>query len=314
MTRQICVLACIAFFAFYVRTSAAQEASETELLTNVLKRNAVSELVNDAQKFGDPRRGAMAFYQPVMNCAKCHESNGDRRRLGPDLSEKREVEISHLIESVLDPSAKIKEGFESVQVLMDDGRQVTGVLVNENDDQLIVDQIEQPELPLELSKSEIDAWKKTTLSSMPEGLANQLANRQQFLDLISYLDAIAAEGPGRAAELKPSGMTALAPLPEYETRIDHAGLIRSLDDAAFERGAETYRLRCASCHGTLKEEGLDADFAAICQWQIQKRQRSAEHVSDVDARVRDDESSAVDGAPAKVRSHSLHSAAVSQIQ
>lgn len=225
------------------------------MLSQELAKTPLPQLAREAQKFGNPRRGALAFYQPVLNCAKCHEANANGRRLGPDLAEKRTVELAHLVESVLDPSAKIKEGFESVQVLLADGRQVTGVLVNESDDQLVIDRIEQPESPWEISKADIEDWKKTTLSSMPAGLANQLANRQQFLDLVSYLDAIAAEGAGRAAELKPVGLASLPPLPEYEKRVDHVGLIRGLDDAALERGAELFRLRCASCHGTLEEEG-----------------------------------------------------------
>ena len=140
-------------------------------------------------------------------------------------------------------------------MLLDDGRQVSGVLVEESDSKLVIDQIEQPDKPLELKKENIDDWKKTKLSSMPEGLANQLANRQQFLDLISYLDAIAVGGPAVAAELRPTNMAALAPLPEYESRIDHAGIISGLNKDSFKRGEETYRLRCASCHGTIEKEG-----------------------------------------------------------
>ena len=215
----------------------------------------MGQLVSDAQKFGDPRRGALAFYQPTMNCARCHEEQSGGRRLGPDLSEKRDIDYSHLVESVLRPSAKVKEGFETVKVLLDDGRQISGVLVKESDAALVIDQIEQPEKPLEINQDRIDDWVKTKLSTMPEGLANQLADRQQFLDLVSYLAAIATEGAGRAVELKPVGLAGTAPLPEYESRIDHAGLIRSLDRSSLERGHETYRLRCASCHGTIEEEG-----------------------------------------------------------
>ena len=230
-------------------------AQQSDSLSSKLGEESLVQLATDARKFGDPTRGAIAFYQPNMNCARCHEAQANGRQLGPDLAEKRSVDVSHLVESILQPSAKIKEGFETAKILLDDGRQLSGIVVEETATHLLIDQIEQPEKPLRIPKETIDARAKTKTSTMPEKLANQLANRQQFLDLISYLDAIAINGAGLAAELKPAGLAVLAPLPEYESHIDHAGLIKGLDQASFERGAETYRLRCASCHGTLNKDG-----------------------------------------------------------
>jgi hypothetical protein len=44
-------------------------------------------------------------------------------------------------------------------------------------------------------------------------------------------------------------------LPEYEKDIDHAGLIRALDDRAFKRGEAIYTRVCANCHGTTDQPG-----------------------------------------------------------
>lgn len=225
-----------------------------ESLTEQLQKESVERLKIDAQKFGDPTRGAAAFFQSTMNCARCHEQNEQGRRLGPNLAEKREVTSDHLIESLLNPSAKIKEGFETVQVLLEDGKILTGVMVQETDDYLRIDQIELAEKPLDISKDEIEDWQKTTVSTMPIELPNQLANRQQFLDLVSYLMEIADGGAVVADQLRPAAAV-LAPLPEYESRIDHVGLIKGLNSESMKRGAETYRLRCASCHGTVTQEG-----------------------------------------------------------
>ena len=213
-------------------------------------------MAEDVSRFGDPARGAMAFYQPVLNCVKCHVAGESGRRLGPDLNEKRVIATTYLIEAILKLSEDIKEGFGTVAVRTLDGKLITGVLAEETDSYLLVDRIEQPEKPLKILKDDIDQWRKTRLSSMPEGLANQLADRQQFLDLVRYLTEIAKKGPERAEELKPAAsLFALPPLPKYEARVDHAGLIKSLGLDAFNRGAETFGLRCASCHGTIEEEG-----------------------------------------------------------
>src|SRR6185295_10232865 len=90
-------------------------------------------------------------------------------------------------------------------------------------------------------------------SLMPEGLVNLLSDRQQFLDVAKYLIEIAEQGPSRAKELRPA-QTALV-IPEYEKEIDHAGLIRSLDAKAYQRGEAIYTRVCANCHGTKDQLG-----------------------------------------------------------
>ncbi|MDB4357729.1 hypothetical protein N9Z11_03565, partial [Mariniblastus sp.] len=164
-----------------VSSSSAQTEKQTSL-SKRLQAEPVEQLVNDAVKFGDAQRGAIAFYQPAMNCARCHEASGSGRSLGPQLSEKRTVDTAHLIESVLNPSAKINEGFETMKVLLADGRLVSGILASETDERLFLDQIEQPDKPLEISKADADDWSKTKTSTMPVDLVNQLVDRQQFLD------------------------------------------------------------------------------------------------------------------------------------
>ena len=221
-----------------------------ESLSVRLQQESISNLASAVEKFGDPRRGAVAFYLPAMNCSKCHDAA--ESQLAPNLAAKREVTIAHLIESVLHPSAKIYEGFQTARVSLDDGRMLSGVVLEDSENVLMLNSIELAK-PLAIDKESIEDWAYSKTSSMPVDLANQLADRAQFLDLISYLAAIAKD-PSIQSQLKPA-TAVLAPLPEYESRVDHAGLIESLDDESLSRGEEIYRLRCASCHGTLEEEG-----------------------------------------------------------
>ena len=47
---------------------------------------------------------------------------------------------------------------------------------------------------------------------------------------------IAEQGPARAVALRPApSLFAPPPLPEYEQRIDHAGIIAGLDRKSFKR-------------------------------------------------------------------------------
>jgi hypothetical protein len=90
---------------------------------------------------------------------------------------------------------------------------------------------------------------------MPGGQASQLASRQQFLDLVRYLIDIHDGGTLRAKELEPPPSLYAVRIPEYEKKVDHAGIIRSLDSAAFKRGEAIYNRLCINCHGDHQRPG-----------------------------------------------------------
>ena len=246
----------LALLAALICSSTSTLTAQQPQLTKQLLAENPEELAADVLRFGDPVRGAIWFYRPELNCAKCHELGTSGRRLGPDLTERREATLPHLIQAVLQPSAVIRQGYETTVLSLVDGRQLSGIVVEQNAQRLLLDRIEEPTEPLAVPLDEIDERKLTQLSTMPEGLANQLADRKEFLDVVAYLNELAKGGPPRAAELRPTtSLAALAPLPEYESHVDHRGLIASWNGELFREGEEIYRLRCASCHGDLASEG-----------------------------------------------------------
>ena len=93
-----------------------------------------------------------------------------------------------------------------------------------------------------VATDDIDDRAVSKTSIMPPGQVNQLASRQQFLDLIRYLIDIRDGGPARARELQPPPALFALQLAEYESRVDHAGLIRDLNDESLRRGAATIAL------------------------------------------------------------------------
>ncbi len=237
-------------------TLASHGAAFGQGLAESLLKESPDSLIADVGQLGDPVRGALVFYRAELNCHKCHEANQRGRALGPDLSQQRLTNITEMVESILSPSAKIRMGFESQVFLLEDGRQLTGVVISEDAEVVVLDRIEEADEPLRLNVNEIVDRKRASVSMMPIGLANQLSDRQEFLDLIRYLVEIAARGPTRAAQLRPATSSiALAPLPAYESSVDHRGLIASWDATMLEQGAQVFKLRCASCHGDLLAEG-----------------------------------------------------------
>ena len=221
-------------------------------LAQQLLKEPVAELAKAARERGDAGRGAVLFFQPFLTCAKCHDAEAGTQ-LGPDLAlPGKEATAEYLIESVLLPSKVIKKGYEPLTVNTIDGRTVTGLLVEEQGGTLtLID----PAGGKRVTIPAADVEKRTvgTQSLMPDGLVNTLSDRQQFLDLTKYLIEVAEGGPKRAKELRPA-QTAFT-LPEYEKNLDHAGLIRRLDQNAFQRGEAIYTRVCANCHGTKDQPG-----------------------------------------------------------
>lgn len=226
--------------------------ADSPTLTQQLQKESPVELARAARARGDADRGAVLFFQPFLACARCHDAEVGTL-LGPDLAQAgKDATAEYLVESVLVPSKVIKKGYEPLTVTTTDGRTVTGLLVEEKNGTLtLIDPAGGKRITLRVA--DVEERKIGTQSLMPEGLVNLLSDRQQFLDLVKYLIEVAEGGARRAKELRPA-QTAFA-LPEYENDIDHAGLIRRLDDKAFKRGEAIYTRVCANCHGTHEHPG-----------------------------------------------------------
>jgi putative heme-binding domain-containing protein len=213
-------------------------------------------LARAARAQGDPVRGAILFHQPQLSCTKCHTCGGKESPLGPDLARPAADSTDvYLVESLLAPSKTIRKGFETVVVTRTDGRTVTGLLAEERQDALVLRDPATGGQPVVIGKGDIESRSVTASSLMPAGLVDQLADRQQFLDLLCYLIEAAEFGPARARSLRPDPAVANPPLPAYEAELDHAGLIASFDAGALRRGESLYLRLCASCHGTKDQPG-----------------------------------------------------------
>ena len=233
------------------------ECWSQELLDARLLSESREQLARDARADGDARRGALLFYQPYLACQKCHLPDSSGRQLGPELTkwDKPATDLE-LIEAVLDPSRTIRKNFESITLVMDDGKIRTGIFVGEDTDSITIRTLENAGAEEKIERSEIEEVVRSKQSLMPKGLVNQLSNRQQFLDLVKYLISIRDGGVKQARLLEPlPHLYATPPIPAYESDIDHAGLIRDWNRGAFQRGEAIYKRLCVNCHGTKDKEG-----------------------------------------------------------
>jgi putative heme-binding domain-containing protein len=138
---------------------------------------------------GDAAKGRAVFNdEKNAGCIRCHRVRGSGGEAGPDLSNiGGKYAREHLIESVLEPSRQIVEGYRSTIVALEDGRVLTGLVKSETGTKLTLVDAEARELTV--AKSDIAARKFADVSIMPEGLVAKLA-RPQFADLIAYLQSL----------------------------------------------------------------------------------------------------------------------------
>ncbi len=95
-----------------------------------------------------------------------------------------------MIESILQPSAKIKENYHSLTVVVD-GLITSGVRVRETDSELVLRDAEDREVTLPIDAIEA---RKDGGSLMPVGLADSLT-RGELVDLVRFLSELGKVGP-----------------------------------------------------------------------------------------------------------------------
>jgi putative heme-binding domain-containing protein len=232
-------------------------ADPASTLAQPFGKEDLATLARAAREQGNALRGAIVFHRPQLACTRCHTAGEEGARFGPDLARVgKDATDVYLIESILFPSRIIKKGFETTILTLNNGKTLTGLLAEERTGAVVLRDASQDYQPVTIAKADIDGRGTSAVSLMPEGLVAGLTSRQEFLDLCRFLMEIAEKGPVRARELRPAtSLFAVAPLPEYEKHLDHAGLLRSLDGNSLKRGEAIYVRVCANCHGTREQPG-----------------------------------------------------------
>ncbi len=208
MNRYITVTAAGALFLLLAGSNACLRAQS---LTQRLQAESPETLAVDARRKGDAARGAILFTQPSLSCTRCH-APGVIRPVGPDLNTPgSDVTDTYLVEALLDPSKAIRKGFESVTVVTAAGKVLLGRIVEESPETIVL-QVSSSELQrVTLSRSEIEELAPSKLSAMPANLVDQLANRDQFLDLVRYLMSLKEADPARTAHARTEGGQSVGP-------------------------------------------------------------------------------------------------------
>jgi putative heme-binding domain-containing protein len=149
---------------------------------------------------GDAARGDKLFHG-ATGCSTCHMVQGKGGRLGPDLTKIATARsIDALVESVRYPSKRLATGlientkefpqeYETVSVVTEDGKQYTGVALNE--DNFSVQMMDTQQQIHLFDKEKLKSFQKTRESLMP-AYDEKALPQQDLNDLLAYLFQVGA--------------------------------------------------------------------------------------------------------------------------
>ena len=86
--------------------------------------------------------------------------------------------------NLVNPSAEIREGFESVVIITEDGRTATGFLYDQDNRVVVLRGVDGQNITI--ARDKIEEMVPSKKSLMPEGLLSKLTD-QQLRDLFAYL-------------------------------------------------------------------------------------------------------------------------------
>jgi putative heme-binding domain-containing protein len=128
-----------------------------------------------------PTARGRAVFQ--TNCANCHRLYGAGADIGPDLTGAGRHNLAYLLENIVDPSAVVNKDYRMSIVRLADGRVHNGLILSEDDRRVVLQTAKEK---VTILREEIEQIAPTTLSPMPDGILQPLAD-EQVRDLVAYL-------------------------------------------------------------------------------------------------------------------------------
>jgi len=176
------------------------EAAGLHAETKPLTPAELQQMMAEVTEKGDAARGEAVFRRASLGCLQCHAVGGAGGQVSPDLSGLgASATLDYIIESILEPSKVVKEGYDTVEVTTKDEDYLLGIKVRESAEELVLRNVTSAELVI--PASHIKLRQITPVSMMPSGLASGLT-RGEFLDLCRFLYELGKPGPF-AASLDP---------------------------------------------------------------------------------------------------------------
>lgn len=146
----------------------------------------------------NPERGRDLFYSVQgANCASCHQVGGIGNNHAPDLTGiASRTDAKTLIDSIINPSADIVEGFSAQAIATKTGNAYSGIILEETG--LAVTMALMGGATVEIKRRDIASREGLPISAMPAGFGAMMSS-SQLADLVAYLQTLERPEPISAA-------------------------------------------------------------------------------------------------------------------
>ena len=123
-------------------------------------------------------------------CIVCHRIGNAGGSVGPELAAaSSKYSLRDILESMVEPSKVVSDQFLTYNILKKDGESVSGRILDENAERLVVmPNPMSPETLEEVRLTDIASRTLSKISPMPTGLLNNLS-ADEILDLLAFIEA-----------------------------------------------------------------------------------------------------------------------------
>lgn len=155
----------------------------------------IATFVKSVPEGGNSADGELVYRR--AGCIACHSIGGVGGNFGPDFSSLgASAPLDYIIESVINPAAKVKEGFHGFAFTLKDGSIMNGIPARETASEVII----KPGPGVELPLVKANIVKKENIGSlMPPGLVDALTPAEKR-NLYAFLSQIGRPGPFDASK------------------------------------------------------------------------------------------------------------------
>ncbi len=176
---------------------AITRAANLDEKDKALTPEEIKQLATTVTASGNPERGEKLFRSPTLACINCHAIGGVGGKVGPDLTSiGASAPVDYLIESVLFPNSKIKEGFHTLILTTKDDEEYSGVLQRETETEIVIRDAAGKDVSV--AKGKLQS-RKNGGSLMPSGLIDSLSSEDRA-DLIRFMSELGKPGPYDASK------------------------------------------------------------------------------------------------------------------
>jgi putative heme-binding domain-containing protein len=152
----------------------------------------LSRMMTEVKEHGDAGRGEQVYRRAALVCQTCHAIGAVGGIVGPDLlSIGASAPVDYIIDSLLEPSKKIKEGYATTVVNTKGGGVFSGFLVREDARELLLR--DAAGTTQSIPVADVAGKQSMPVSLMPPGLTASL-RRDEFVDLVRFLSELGKEG------------------------------------------------------------------------------------------------------------------------